>query len=226
MNRAFCAIFLTTLFASVTQAGYVGEINLSSGAGSSGSLTQATGGPLVGTNLSALTATSAGGTSGNINGFFDFKTGAQTSNDGNGNITYAAGGNFFVLPTVVGTKPPPFASSLSTGVATQTATGTFDDVNGTEEPVFSLTMSFSGAYINAAVADLFGTTFAPLPNRLYSGSLTFNFVGPNLDSLAGSQLLGGSISFDAAPEPSSFAMVVIGGLGLLGYGRRRLRRAS
>jgi hypothetical protein len=226
MNRAFCAIFLTTLFASVTQAGYVGEITLSSGAGSQGSLTNTTtGSPLVGTNLLAPTLTPAGGNSSSFGGgYLDFTTGAQTSNDGHGNITYAAGGDFFVLPTLVGSKPPPFACSVSTGVATQIGTGVYDNVNGTEYEIYSLTMSFTGAYINAAAADVFGTSSA----QLSSGSLTFTFVGPNLDALAGDQILGGSITFDVAavPEPSSFAMVVIGGLGLLGCGRRRLRRAS
>jgi hypothetical protein len=225
MRRALCAIFLTTLAASTSQAGYVGEVNLSTGSYSDGSLGNSSGGQLVGTNLLATTATSAGGTVTNIGGYFDFTTGAQTANDGNGNITYAAGGTFYVLSGLLappGQPNPPSYSScfMSTGVATQTETGQQVEEGTLNYNVYMLTMNFSTTYLSPTLTNAFDSPSDSLSNRIYFGTLTFTFI--NDDSIGGNQLLSGSISY-SVPEPSSYAMVLIGGLGVLGYGRRRLR---
>jgi hypothetical protein len=239
MKRALCAILFSILVSSSCQAGYEGQITLASGSGNQGSLGNTLAGlgsVVVGTNLSApIMSSFAGpnaGTTTALNGFFDFNTGAYTGTDSAGNALYAAGGNFFVL---TGTLPvaagsPPLASSLTTGIATVKSLGINTSAGDAE---FELTMGFTGAYLSESVATFFGLTYTPLPpGRLYSGVLDFIYV--NNSSLAGNQLLSGTISFDTpaigpltpAPEPSSVVMLLIGGAGVLGYSRRRLSRRS
>jgi hypothetical protein len=226
MRRTLCAIFFTILVASTSQAGYVGEVNLSTGSYTGGSLGSTPGGPLVGTNLLATTATSAGGAVTNIGGYFDFTTGAQTSN-ANGITTYAAGGTFYVLSGVLPTNgdqnPPSYSTSyMSTGVATQTETSQQVVVDAQSYNIYMLTMDFSTNYLSSTLTNAFNSPSDSLSNRIYSGTVTFTFINDN--SIGGNQLLSGSISYSySVPEPSSYAMLLIGGLGVLGYGRRRLR---
>lgn len=238
MKCALCAISLTILVASSSQAGYVGQVNLASGSGAAGSLgntLNGLGSVLVGTNLSAPLLTSfsgpTAGTTTPLGGFFDFNTGAYAGTDASGNTLYAAGGNFFVLggtlPDAAGS--PPLASSLTTGIATVRALGITTTAGDAE---YELTMGFTGAYLSSSVSAFLGLNYQSLPQgRTYSGVLDFIFVKNS--SLAGDQLLSGSISFNApinnqvVPEPSSIAMVLIGGVvGLTGYGRRRFSRRA
>ncbi len=238
MKRALCAILFTLLVASSSQAGYVGQINLASGAGPEGSLgntLSGLGSVLVGTNLAAPIVTTFNGmssTTSTLNGYFDFNTGAYTGTDSSGNVQYAAGGNFFVLTGLlpVAAGMPPYASSITTGIATVKSLGITTPSGDAE---YQLSMSFTGAYLSQQVASDFGLPYIPLPQgRTYTGDLNFVFV--KNDALAGNQLLSGAISFNAplssqtaVPEPSSIAMLVVGCLGLAGYGRRQLnRRAS
>lgn len=228
MKPALCAILFTALAVSNSEAGYVaGEINLSTGSGPLGSLGtvgSGSGAMLVGTNLAAPSITPlSGGVVSAVplqGSYLDFQTGTYTGTDGMGHTYYGPGGNFFILAGTLqqaaGTSP--IASSLTTGPATVTALG-----NGQ----FELTMSFTGGYLSEPVAQEFGTSFVPLAmGRIYSGTLDFIFVVNS--SLAGNQLISGGIYFNstAVPEPSSLALVTLGGFGVLGYGRRRLKRRA
>jgi hypothetical protein len=225
MKRALCAILFTFLVSPYSQAGYVGQINLSSGSGALGSLgtmgPQGTGSTgansyVVGTNLAAFSVTSASGTMTTLTGgFLDFNTGIYTGTDANGVVHYAAGGNFFVLENPVFGSQPVYARDNSTGAATVTSLGINSPAGDAE---YELTMSFSTANLLSPISDAFG---ASSPG-LYMGTVSFIFV--NDSNLAGAQLLGGSITFTTVPEPSSLVMVVIGGVGLLGFGGRRLRK--
>jgi hypothetical protein len=239
MKRALCAILFTILVSSSCQAGYQGQIGLASGAGNQGSLgntLSGLGSVLVGTNLSAPIASAfAGPNSGStmpLNGYFDFNTGAYAGLDSSGNTLYAAGGNFFIMPGPLPASAgaPPLASSLSTGIATVSALGVKTPGGDAE---YELTMGFTGGYLSQSLAAYYGLPYVSLPQgQLYSGIIDFVFVKDS--TLAGNQLLGGTISFDLpigpltpAPEPSSVVMLLIGGAGVLGYGRRQfIRRAS
>jgi hypothetical protein len=227
MRRTLCAILLTTLAASSSQAGYVGSINLSSGSYPNGSLGVNGSNELVATNLLVPSVTSANGTTTALTGaYFDFSTGTQISSSGGVTTYSASSANFFVLPGFVGEGLTPDASSLTAGQATVTATGNFANVSsnnvatlgGTQFQIYEFVMTFTGGFLNQAIANDFGAPYAALPNRLYSGTIDFTFI--NDSAIAGNQILSGSIAF-SVPEPSSFALVLIGGLGVLGYGRRR-----
>ena len=238
MKRAFCVVFFSVLISSTTQAGYQGQITLASGSQPNGSLGNALdglGSVIVGTNLSAPTMTiltgSSSGTSATLNGYFDFNTGAYEHTNTNGDQVYASGGNFFILSGLleVAAGLPPLASSLTTGEATVHALGISTPKGDAE---YQLTMSFSGAYLSQEVASFYGLPYVSIADggRLYSGVLSFIYV--NDSSLAGNQLLSGSILFNApisnqaVPEPSSLAMVLIGGATTVLYGRRRLARRN
>jgi hypothetical protein len=215
MKHAICAILFTTLVASASQAGYVGEINLS-GSGSVGSLSVNGSSELVGTNLLAATVTLPGGGTAALGGYLDFNTGVSEGTV-NGVTTYASSGaNFFVLagtlPAYQGTAP--LAASLVIGTTTVTDLGT-KTIGGDEE--YELSMGFSSGMLSQTASTALGAPY--LQARVYTGTLEFTFVVDN--ALAGSQLLGGTIGF-SVPEPSSYAMVVMGGLGLIGLGRRRV----
>lgn len=232
MKSALCAILFATLVASSSQASYsVGQVGLSSGSGPNGSLAAIGSGgnsEVVGTNLAAplltpLALANPGASVPLTSSYLDFETGKYLGTNAQGQTLYGSGGNFFILNgtlDVAGGKTPPIVSSLTTGPATVTSLG-----NGQ----FNLSESFTGAFLSAAVANEFGVPYFPLSDgRIYSGTLSFNYVVDS--SLAGNQLLSGTITFAAlpsstgntsVPEPSSVVLLVIGAAGLLAHGRHR-----
>jgi PEP-CTERM motif len=231
MKSALCAILFATLVASSSQASYaVGQVGLSSGSGPNGSLGAVGVGSaseVIGTNLAAplLTplATNSGAIVPLVSSYLDFETGKFTGINALGQATYGPGGNFFILNGTLtdAAGKPAMVTSLTTGPATVTAIG-----NGQ----FDLAMTFTGAYLSSAIANEFGVPYFPLSEgRLYSGTVNLIYVVDS--SLAGNQLQSGTITFTAlpagtpsVPEPSSVILLVIGGVGLLGYGRHRHRR--
>jgi hypothetical protein len=227
MRRGLYAILLVTLFATFSEAGYVGEINLGSANPDTNAALAVSGtganSTLQGTGLQAPSVTSAGGTMTSLTGgYLFFTTGTYAGTNAQGDTLYNGGGDFFVLQNNVMQSTPVYAKAyLTTGPATVTTlTGMFENVGGVNKQEYELTMGFSGGTLNSPIYSLFG---APASGT-YTGTFQMIFIQDS--SLAGNQLISGNITFNLVPEPSSYAMVLIGGLGLFGFGRRRLRRAA
>jgi hypothetical protein len=95
--------------------------------------------------------------------------------------------------------------------------------------------------LNANVTQSGGVLTTPDANAGYTGnvltvtgssfedlsSVTFRIYGYNSETSAGTGGLQGPISFSGAtvvPEPSTYALLVLAGLGLAGYAARRRQR--
>jgi uncharacterized repeat protein (TIGR03803 family) len=183
-----------------------------------------------------------GGTPANL-GSFSILNGCGPS----GSLTLSADGStFYGTTSQGGASPNGNVFSIPVGGATPTSLGSFNGSDGSD-PLGSLTLSADGTTLYGTTyrggAGGFGTVFSipvgggtPADLVSFSGS---NGAGPGGDlTLIGSTLYGTTES-DAAsgdgtvfavtlptPEPSTFALLSVGAIGLATYVSWRRRRAA
>lgn len=185
----------------------IGQALLHSGTGTDGGLTKSGVGTLIlgGVNTyngstTVTSGTMALGASGSITSSQSVNINAGASFDTTAQSFTMLGGQTFKFtldPAGAGSSGFVNAASLNitNGVVDFSALGTLDD-------------SF---YVLAHYTSLTGSAFATVNNLPAGYTLDYNYLG------------GNNIALIAVPEPGALSLLVCGGIGMMAFGRKRLR---